>query len=135
LPEAEIMLSGEVWGWTEEESIPEVFKYEESCGREAEKVSGHEHYDVRSIERDSEGRVIQERIIEVKTKIGNDINISFTKEEAETAKKFADKYWVYLVYGIGSRNPTILAIRDPLGRLPFRRRVAIEKREEFVFKP
>lgn len=133
LPEVEDVVSDEVWGWTEDESIPIVFNYESSCGREAVRVSGYEHHDVRSVKKDSDGRIVEERIIEIKTKTGKTLSISLTREESELAKKLGDKYWIYLVYGVRTDEPVILAIKNPLKRLPFQRKVAIEKKEQFFF--
>ncbi|RLI89497.1 MAG: hypothetical protein DRO98_00940 [Archaeoglobales archaeon] len=133
LPEAEIVLSNEVWDWTEDESIPIVMNYEGLKGREASRVSGFEHFDVRSVKRDKEGGVVDERIIEVKTKLGRSLSVSLKREEYELARKLGDKYWIYLVYGIGTEKPAILAIRNPLKRLPFRKKEALERREEYFF--
>ena len=127
LPEAEIVLSNEVWDWTEDESIPIVMNYEGLKGREASRVSGFEHFDVRSVKRDKEGGVVDERIIEVKTKLGRSLSVSLKREEYELARKLGDKYWIYLVYA------AILAIRNPLKRLPFRKKEALERREEYFF--
>jgi len=131
LPEVEEVISDEVWGWAEDEAMPIVFNYEGLNGREAVRVSGYEHYDVRSVKKDSEGRIIEERFIEVKTKMRRSLNVRLGREESMIARREGDKYWLYLVYGVGTERPVILAIRNPLERLPFRRRVAIEKREEY----
>jgi len=133
LPEVEETISDEVWEWAEDEAMPVVFNYEGLNGREAVRVSGYEHYDVRSVKKDSEGRIIEERLIEVKTKIRRSLNIRLKREESRIAKEESDKYWLYLVYGVRTERPVILAIRNPLERLPFRRRVTIEKREEYYF--
>ncbi len=133
LPEVEEVVSGEVWGWAEEEAIPIVFNYEGLKGREAVKVSSYEHYDVRSIKRNTRGEIIEERFIEVKTKMRRSLSVRLTGEESRVAREKGDRYWLYLVYGVRSERPVILAIRNPLERLPFQRRVAVEKREEYYF--
>ena len=133
LPEVEEILSERVWGWTEEEAIPIVFGYEGLSGREPVRVSGYEHYDIRSVRRDSNGRIVEERFIEVKTKMRRTLSMRLTGEESEIADKKSDKFWLYLVYGVRTQKPVILAIRNPLKRIRFRRRVAIERREEYYF--
>jgi len=133
LPEVSEVVSEEVWSWAEDEALPVIFNYEGLNGREAIRVSGFEHYDIKSVKRDSEGRIIEERFIEVKTKMGKSLTIRLTEEETKVAKEKGDKYWLYLVYGVKTEKPVILAIRNPLERLPFRRKVAIEKREEYYF--
>ena len=134
LPEVEEVPSEEVWGWSEDEAIPIVFNYEGLQGRSATRVSGYEHYDVKSVKRDSKGRVLVERFIEVKAKMGRSLAVKLTDEEVKIAKEKGDNYWLYLVYGVRSENPVILAIRNPLKRLPFKRKTAIEKREEYVLR-
>ena len=135
LPEAGIVLSNEVWDWTEDESIPIVMNYEGLKGREASRVSGFEHFDVKSVKRDEEGSIIDERIIEVKTKLGKSLSVGLKREEYELARELSDKYWIYLVYGIKTYKPVILAIRNPIKRLLFQKKVAVERREEYFFNP
>ncbi len=131
LPEVEGLPSGEVWGWAEDEAMPIVFNYEGLSGREAVRVSGYAHYDVRSVRRDAGGRIVEERLIEVKTKVRRTLNISLKEEEFKVARDKGDDYWLYMVYGVGTERPAILCIRNPLKRLPFRRRIAVERREEY----
>ena len=133
LPEVESVPSEEVWGWAEDEAMPVVFNYEGLNGREAIRVSGYEHYDVRSVKRDSNGRILEERFIEVKTKMRKSLSVWLKDEEFRVAKEKGDRYWLYIVYGVRTEKPVILCIRNPIKRLPFRRKVAIEKREEYYF--
>lgn len=133
LPEVEEALSYQVWGWAEDEALPVVFNFEGLGGREATRVSGHEHYDVYSVKRDRDGRVVEERYIEVKTKMSRDLAVSLTEKESMVARKRGDKYWLYIVYGARTEAPVLLAVKNPLGRLPFRRRVEVEKREKYYF--
>jgi len=134
LPEVEEALSEEVWEWTEDEAIPIVFNYEGLQGRSATRASGYEHYDVKSTKRDSSGRVIEERFIEVKTKMGRNFNVNLPREEGRVAKEKGDKYWLYLVYGVRTEKPVILAIRNPLKRLPFQKRAYRVEREEYFLR-
>lgn len=90
---------------------------------------------MRSVKRDSEGRVVEERLIEVKVKVRKGLGVKLTEEESRVAREKGDRYWLYLVYGVRTEKPVILAIRDPLRRIPFRRRVAVEERAEYHFLP
>jgi len=135
LPETEVVVSDEVWGWTEDKAVPIVFNYERLNEREAINVSDYEHYDVKSVKKNAEGRIIEERFIEVKTKVRRSLSVRLTREESKVAREKGDKYWLYIVYGVGTENPVILAIRNPIKRLPFQRKVAVEKREEYYFSP
>jgi len=131
LPEVEAAPSWEVWGWAEDEAVPVVLNYERLSGREAVRVSGFEHYDVRSVRRGSDGRVLEERLIEVKAKVGRGLGVGLSEEEFRVAREQGDRYWLYIVYGVGTGRPVVLCVRNPAGRLPFRRRVAVERREEY----
>lgn len=132
LPETKDKLSDEVWEWAEDEAIPIVFNYEGLCGREAFRVSKFEHYDVRSEKRDSSGTVIERRYIEVKTKTSRSFSVNLKEEEAKIGREIGGEYWLYLVYGVRADKPVILAIRDPLNRLQFRRCVQKIERGGYV---
>ena len=133
LPEVEEIPSDEVWGWAEDRAMPVVFNYEGLNGREAMRVSGHEHYDVRSVRREKDKWVREERFIEVKTKMKRSLGVGLKKEEFRLARELGDRYWLYLVYGVGSDHPVILCIRNPVKRLSFRRKEVLEKREGYYF--
>ena len=133
LPEAREKPSTEVWMWTEEKAIPIVVDYEKRSGREAAKVSGHEHYDVRSTKTGSDGRVVEERFIEVKTKAGRDISVNLTESEYGVAKEKGDRYWLYIVYGAGTERPAILCVKNPAQRLAFKRVEEQIKQARYVF--
>ena len=132
LPETKDKLSDEVWEWTEDEAIPIVFNYEGLCGREAFRVSRFEHYDVRSEKRDPSGTVVERRYIEVKTKTSRNFSVNLKEEEAKIGRELGGEYWLYLVYGVKTDKPVILAIRDPLNRLQFRRYVQKIERGGYV---
>jgi len=127
LPETESIPSNEVWNWTEEEAIPVVFTYEKHNGREPYKVSGHEHYDVKSEKKDSEGNIIEERYIEIKTKTKRQygdrlIDFDLSDDEYQVAVEKGDKYWLYIVYGVRAENQVILCIRNPAKRFLFEKK-------------
>lgn len=132
-PEVSEKLSGEVWGWAEEKALPVVLEYEKQKGREATRVSGYEHYDVKSVRRGEDGRILEERFIEVKTKMRRYLNIELKDEEFELAKAKGEDYWLYIVFGVGEKEPVILCVRDPVEKIPFKRKIAVEKREEYYF--
>jgi len=132
LPEVESAISEEVWEWAEDEAMPAVFNYEGLNGREAKRVSKQEHYDVKSERKENE-RILEERFIEVKTKMGRSISFKLSDEEFEMAEEKGDSYWLYMVYGVRTDRPVILCIRNPAKRLQFRRKVALERREEYYF--
>lgn len=134
LPETMEKESEEVWGWAEEEAMPIVFNYEGLNGRIATRLSQREHYDVLSEKRDKDNRIIEQRFIEIKTKMGRSLAVSLKREEANVASEKGDKYWLYLVYGVKTPHPVILAIKDPLNRLPFQRQVFKIEEESYVFK-
>jgi len=132
LPEITSAPSEEVWGWAEDEAIPIVFNYEGLNGREAIRVSSYEHYDVKSLKRDSNGNVVEERFIEVKTKTRRDIiHIKLEGSEYLVAEEKDEKYWLYIVYGVRTEKPAILCIRKPHRRLPLRKTVVGEIRERY----
>ncbi|RLF11831.1 MAG: hypothetical protein DRJ62_03165 [Thermoprotei archaeon] len=132
LPETKDKLSDEVWEWTEDEAIPLVFNYEGLCGREAFRVSKFEHYDVRSEKRNPSGVVVERRYIEVKTKTSRSFSVNLKEEEAKIGREKGGEYWLYLVYGVRTNTPVILAIRNPLNRLQFRRYVQKIERGGYV---
>jgi len=132
LPEAGEVISEEVWDWVEEEAMPIVFNYEGLGGREAVRVSKFEHFDVKSVKKNFDGNIVEERYIEVKTKIRRNLSVKLTKEEANVAREKGDKYWLYIVYGVKTDKPVILAIRDPLNRLPLRKYTHKVEEESYV---
>jgi len=116
LPEVESAISEEVWEWAEDEAMPAVFNYEGLNGREAKRVSRQEHYDVKSERKENE-RILEERFIEVKTKMGRSISFKLSDEEFKIAEEKGDSYWLYMVYGVRTDRPVILCIRNPGKRL------------------
>lgn len=114
----------------EREAIRLVKKYEESQGREAEDVHEGNPFDV--ISRDPlTGEVL--RYIEVKSHSGYEASIELTSNEYEFAQAHKDKYWIYLVLGVGTSKPIIITILNPLARLPFKRVVKRVTREEIRY--
>ncbi|MGC9106776.1 MAG: protein NO VEIN domain-containing protein [Infirmifilum sp.] len=90
----------------EEAAMRAAMEYERKCGRIPEDVSMREHYDILS--RDPRNGEV--RYIEVKGRSGFDPEVELTEEEFKLAGKLGKRYWLYIVYGIGSGSPRILSI-------------------------
>jgi len=97
----------------EEAAMRIAMEYEWKSGRIPEDVSNREHYDILSRDPGS-GEV---RFIEVKGRSGLDIEVELTETEFNVAKEKGDRYWLYIVYGIGTGKPRLLAVRDPVNNL------------------
>jgi hypothetical protein len=77
----------------EKEAMKVAIKYEETCGRRPVDVSAREHYDILS--QDREGKI---RYIEVKGHAGRISSVEITEEEYNVGKRFAENYWLYIVF-------------------------------------
>jgi len=128
LPSVRMLQSSEVWFWLEDLALKHVVSYERSKGREPVVVKSAEHYDVRSV------GAGEERFIEVKAPASNRLSVALTEREFEYAKKFGDRYWLYIVLGADSEKPVILCVRDPANRLRFVREERIEKQSRYVLE-
>lgn len=93
----------------EKEAMKVAIKYEEMCGRRPVDVSACEHYDILS--QDREGKI---RYIEVKGHAGRISSVEITEEEYNVGKRFAENYWLYIVFEIDSGKPQLLAVKNPL---------------------
>ena len=93
-----------------------ALEYEKRAGRIPEDVSMREHYDILS-RNPSTGEI---RYIEVKGKSSLDLEIELTEEEFRTAREKGEKYWLYIVYGIGIGRPRLLAVKDPINNMRWR---------------
>lgn len=133
LPDAGEIPEGTVKGWADREAVRVVMDVERRNGREPVRVSEEEHYDVKSIAKDSYDRITEERIIEAKLKEKNQLWFELEEREVEVAEKMRDKYWVYLVYGAMRDKPIVLAIRDPLSTLPHRIAGEVVRRKRVIF--
>ncbi|MFQ5537793.1 MAG: helicase-related protein [Gemmatimonadota bacterium] len=88
--------------------------YEEAEGRTVEDVSAEAHggFDLRSLSFDDDGGFRDVRYIEVKARSRTGA-IRLTANEWKKARHFGDQYWLYVVTGAGSDEPTLERIRDP----------------------
>jgi len=86
-----------------------VMEFERLSGRVPRDVSEYEHYDIESYD-PSTGEV---RYIEVKGRWGPTLVVELTEPEFNYARKLGERYWLYIVYDIGSGRPKLVAVRDP----------------------
>jgi superfamily II DNA or RNA helicase len=93
----------------EEIAMRIVIEKEKEEGRIPERVAESEHYDIKSVNPET-GEI---RIIEVKGHEGSGVYAELTEEEAKLAERECDRYWLYIVYDIGSENPKLLRFRNP----------------------
>ncbi|MEM4592307.1 MAG: DUF3883 domain-containing protein [Sulfolobales archaeon] len=114
LPESTYTPATGVWGGFEKKYLLEVVaELERRAGREPRLVNLEEHYDVYS--RSS----TEERYIECKGFVKPRLEFELTESEYKTAESLGEKYWLYLVYGAGTSNPVVLAIKNPLRKIRF----------------
>jgi len=106
----------------EEAAMRVAMEYERRSGRIPEDVSMREHFDILS----RDPRTGEIRYIEVKGKSGFDLEVELTDAEFQVAKEKGEKYWLYIVYGIGTGSPRLLAIRDPVRNVKWRE-VAVKR--------
>jgi hypothetical protein len=88
-----------------------------------------EHYDIKSIH-PSTGEI---RLIEVKGHKGLEIYAELTEDEAEIAAKEKERYWLYIVYDIGSGQPKVLRFQNPLETMDLQVFERIQKR--YILRP
>ncbi|MEM4430389.1 MAG: DUF3883 domain-containing protein [Thermofilaceae archaeon] len=114
LPRSKYTSTTGVWLEFERGYLEEVVRrIEKAHGREPEFVHLREHYDVYS-----RGNG-EERYIECKGFTEPKLTITLTQREYATARELGEKYWLYLVYGAGTSNPVVLAIKNPLRKIRF----------------
>ncbi len=129
LPESRARSETGVWLGFENQYLKDVvLNYERMNERTANiRKREEEHYDVYSYGED------EERFIEVKGFVKPRLDIRLTEKEYEKAKELGDKYWLYLVYGVGNEKPVLLCIRDPARRIELTRIETTVVRREYVW--
>lgn len=110
----------------EEEAVRIVINKEKEEGRSPTMVSPESHYDIRSVHIQT-GEV---RLIEVKGHKGQEVYGELTDDEAELAEREGERYWLYIVYDVGSGSPKILKYRNPLKTMNWK---VFERRERRFF--
>jgi len=100
----------------EEAAMRIAMEYERSSGRIPQDVSMREHFDILS-RNPKTGEV---RYIEVKGRSGLDLEVELTETEFRIAVEKGKQYWLYIVYGIGTGKPRLLAIQDPVNSMKWK---------------
>jgi superfamily II DNA or RNA helicase len=112
----------------ERKALEIVMEVERAEGKIPERVSEEEHYDIKSV--DPLTREV--RIIEVKGHLGPEVYGELTPYEAELAEKERERYWLYIVYNIGSK-PEWVRFRDPVSTMNWEAFEKVEKR--YILRP
>ncbi|MGB9960569.1 MAG: helicase-related protein [Candidatus Bathyarchaeales archaeon] len=113
----------------ERQAIEKVLADERAEGRLPVLVPETEHYDIRSVN-PSTGEI---RLIEVKGHKGLEIYAELTENEAKVAAKEKERYWIYIVYDIGSGQPKTLKFQNPLETMNLQVFERIQKR--YILQP
>lgn len=113
----------------EMKAVEKVLEIERAEGRIPSLVPETEHYDIKSVD-PSTGEI---RLIEVKGHKGLEIYGELTEDEAELAAREKDRYWLYIVYDIGSGEPKVLRFQNPLGTMDVQVFERVQRR--YVLRP
>ena len=70
-------------------------------------------FDIRSVRRGSDGRMLEARRIEVKGRGPARGDVSLCRTEWISAHRHGDSYWLYVLYGAKSENPRGIKIQNP----------------------
>jgi superfamily II DNA or RNA helicase len=112
----------------EKQAVEKVLADEKAEGRIPFLMPETEHYDVKSIN-PLTGEI---RLIEVKGHKGLEIYAELTEDEAKVAKE-KEKYWLYIVYDIGSGQPKVLRFQNPLETMDLQVFEKVQKR--YILRP
>lgn len=123
-PKTPVAVPEEVKKEAAAKAVSIVMDIERSEGRIPEPVPEWEHYDIRSV--DPATREV--RIIEVKGHMGSEVYGELTKDEAELARREGERYWLYIVYDIGSGKPKWVRFRDPFKTMNWKVFKTLEER-------
>ncbi len=74
-------------------------------------------FDIRSVRRDEQGRVMEVRRIEVKGRSAAHGDVLLCRTEWIAARRHGDGYWLYVLYGATSGAPRGFKIRNPYATL------------------
>ena len=118
-----------VWFGFENQYLREiVLKYEKESGRKPDiKKREKEHYDVYSYSDE------EERYIEAKGFVKSRLEVRLTDKEYQKARELGDKFWLYLVYGVGTKNPVMLCIKNPVRKIELSKVERAVVRREYVW--
>jgi superfamily II DNA or RNA helicase len=113
----------------EKQAVEKVLADEKAEGRIPFLVPETEHYDVKSVN-PSTGEI---RLIEVKGHKGLEIYAELTEDEVNVAAKEKERYWLYIIYDIGSGQPKALRFQNPLETMDLQVFERIQKR--YILRP
>ena len=86
-------------------------------------------YDIISFDRQND-KLIPDRFIEVKGSRGNNVKFYWTRNEIEKAKVLGQKYWIYFIRGVETKNESHFTapvlIQDSYSRVSKNRGYSIE---------
>ncbi|MGB9759927.1 MAG: helicase-related protein [Thermoproteota archaeon] len=125
----EIQLTEEEKDAIEKKAVEIVKQKEKEENRIPQEVPVEEHYDIKSVD-PLTGEI---RLIEVKGHKGPEVYGELTASEAKLAEVEGERYWLYIVFDIGSKDPKLLRFRDPLKTMNWRIFEKVEKR--FILWP
>jgi superfamily II DNA or RNA helicase len=127
-PKGSLDIPEEVKKEVEKKALEIVMKVERDEGRIPEVVPEEEHYDIRSVDPSTK----EVRIIEVKGHLGPEVYGELTSYEAELAERERERYWLYIVYNIGT-NPEWIRFRDPVSTMNWEAFERVERR--YILRP
>ncbi len=113
----------------EKQAVEKVLSDERAEGRIPFLMPETGHYDIKSINPSTS----EIRLIEVKGHKGLEIYAELTEDEAGVAEKEKDRYWVYIVYDIGSGRPKVLRFQNPLETMDLQVFERIQRR--YILRP
>jgi hypothetical protein len=91
----------------------EAMAYERDQGWRPEDVSAENlGFDIRSALYDDDGSYADTRYVEVKARARSGA-IRLSANEWKQARKFGEKYWLYIVTQAGTSDPQVETVRDP----------------------
>jgi len=127
-PKGSLDIPEEVKKEVEKRALEIVMKVERDEGRIPEVVPEEEHYDIRSVDPSTK----EVRIIEVKGHLGPEVYGELTSYEAELAERERERYWLYIVYNIGT-DPEWIRFRDPVSTMNWEAFERVERR--YILRP
>jgi hypothetical protein len=97
-----------------------AMEFERRDGWEPEDVSAKRDgrgFDIRSVRRDDNGRVVEVRRIEVKGRSRPTGDVCLCRTEWLAAQRHKDTFWLHVVYGATGSAPRGVRIQDPAATL------------------
>jgi hypothetical protein len=104
----------------EQAAMAAAMAYERAAGREPVDVSAARDgsgFDIRSVARDPVTGEVEVRRIEVKGRSAVSGDVGLYRTEWYAAQRFREGFWLYVMYGAGTRDERLVTVQDPWGRL------------------